>query len=333
MDFVWLMLALVAFIVLVCVVRSAVGKLRLSRSLAARGVFVNKPHWRVTLKNKLKLSTLIFAVVFVFFFVYSIMLLFPVLWGFLSSLKSGGIRGEYFHNMFGLPTAWKFENYVIAFETISDSGISFLGMFWNSIWFALGSAWINMEFTAAFAYVLNKYRFRGRSLLYGIALFMVSVPIGASMVSTYRLMYDLHLANSMLILLTAANVYGMNLILTHAYWSNISWTYAEAAQIDGAGFYYTYFKIMRPQVMPLMFTLGLLSFIAKWNDYMSPLLYLPDRPTLATGLYRFRAIAERKFDYPSLYAGMFICLLPILVIFAVFSERLLGKVSMGGIKG
>ena len=90
---------------------------------------------------------------------------------------------------------------------------------------------------------------------------------------------------------------------------------------------------MRPQVLPLMFTLGLLAFITKWNDYMSPLLYLPDMPTLATGLYRFRSIAERKFDYPSLYAGMFICLLPILIIFAIFSERLLGKVSMGGIKG
>ena len=134
-----------------------------------------------------------------------------------------------------------------------------------------------MEFTAAFAYVLNKYTFRGRGFLYGIALFMVSVPIGASMVSTYRLIYALNLDNSMLILVTAANVYGMNLILTYAYWANISWTYAEAAQMDGAGFYYTYFKIMRPQVLPLMFTLGLLAFITKWNDYMSPLLYLPDR--------------------------------------------------------
>ncbi len=333
MDFIWLMVALVGIVIAVSIVFAVLAKVRMAKSLAARGVRVSRQFWRVNLKKIFKLSNLIFAIVFIFFLIYAVMLLFPVVWGFLSSLKSGGIHGEYFHNMFGLPTEWKFSNYVQAFETISDSGISFVGMFWNSTWFALGSAWITMEFTAAFAYVLNKYKFRGRAFLYGIALFMVSVPIGASMVSTYRLIYDLNLDNSMLILVTAANVYGMNLILTYAYWTNISWTYAEAAQIDGAGFYYTYFKIMRPQVLPLMFTLGLLAFITKWNDYMSPLLYLPDMPTLATGLYRFRSIAERKFDYPSLYAGMFICLLPILIIFAIFSDRLLGKVSMGGIKG
>ncbi len=333
MDFVWLMVALVAVVFVIALAAKLLAKIRMARALAARGVRVTKSFWKIGLKNKLKFSSLIFAIVFLFFLVYAVMLLFPVVWGLLSSLKSGGIRGEYFHNMFGLPQDWMFSNYVQAFETISDSGISFVGMFWNSTWFALGSAWISMEFTAVFAYVLNKYRFRGRSFLYGIALFMVSVPIGASMVSTYRLIYGLNLDNSMLILVTAANVYGMNLILTYAYWTNISWTYAEAAQMDGAGFYYTYFKIMRPQVLPLMLTLGLLCFITKWNDYMSPLLYLPDMPTLATGLYRFRSIAERKFDYPSLYAGMFICLLPILIIFAIFSERLLGKVSMGGIKG
>lgn len=333
MDFVWLMVALVACVFVISVIIKVLTKIRMAKSLVARGVEVTKSFWKINLKNKFSFSSIIFAIVFIFFLIYAVMLLFPVVWGLLSSLKSGGINGEYFHNMFGLPQDWKFSNYAEAFETISDSGISFVGMFWNSTWFALGSAWISMEFTAVYAYVLNKYKFRGRSFLYGIALFMVSVPIGASMISTYRLIYGLNLDNSMLILVTAANVYGMNLILTYAYWTNISWTYAEAAQMDGAGFYYTYFKIMRPQVMPLMLTLGLLCFITKWNDYMSPLLYLPDMPTLATGLYRFRSIAERKFDYPSLYAGMFICLLPILIIFAIFSERLLGKVSMGGIKG
>lgn len=333
MDFVWLIIAVVLIIIAISLLNTLLTQKRIAKTLAKQGIRITKTPWKVKVKSRFVPSTIIFAFAFLFFLIYAIMLLFPVVWGFISSLKSGGIHGEYFHNMFGLPADWKFRNYIDAFDAISDSGISFLGMFWNSTWFALGSAWISMEFTAIFAYVLNKYKFRGRSFLYGIALFMISVPIGASLVSTYRLIYDLGLDNSMLILITAANVYGMNLIMVYSYWTNISWTYAEAAQIDGAGFYYTYFKIMRPQVMPMMLTLGILSFIAKWNDYLSPLMYLPDKPTLATGLYRYRSIAERQFDYPRLYAGMMICCAPILIIFAVFSDRLLGKVSMGGIKG
>ena len=118
MDFVWLMVALVVIVIAVSIAFGILAKVRMARSLAARGVHVTKAFWRINLKKIFRPSSLIFAIVFIFFLIYATMLLFPVIWGFLSSLKSGGIRGEYFHNMFGLPTEWKFSNYVQAFETI-----------------------------------------------------------------------------------------------------------------------------------------------------------------------------------------------------------------------
>lgn len=289
-------------------------------------------------KNKIsyvrsKGEIVLFACVFVFFILYAAALVYPVVWGFLSSLKE---PLDYLSDNFGLPKfPLKFRNYIDAFELIQDeaSEQTFLGMFWNSLWFAGGSAIINMEFVSAYAYVLNKYKFRGRNFLYGLCLFMMAVPIGASFVSTYRLMYRLHLNDSYLILLTSCSVYGMNLMLFYSYYSNISWSYAEAAQMDGANFYQIYFQTMRPQAMPMAFTLGLLQFIGKWNDYMSPLLYLESMPTLATGLYKYQSVAERSGDYPLLFAGLIICLIPIMILFGIFSEKLMQNINIGGLKG
>ena len=284
-------------------------------------------------KLKPKRSTaekVLFALVFVFFCIYAFALIYPVMWGLGSSFKT---VDDYFDNRFGFPTEWKFENYIKAIELIENGGMTFPQMAWNSIWFSLGSAWINMEFISAYAYVLNKYKFPGRNFLYGLCLFIMSVPIGASFVSTYRLYHDLQLTNSYLILLTATSVYGMNLMLFHSYYSNISNSYMEAAKIDGANFYQIYFQIMRKQAGPLALTLGLMLFIAKWNDYMSPLLYLDKMPTLATGLYRYQTIVERNGNYPVLFAGLFLCLLPILIIFIIFNEKMMNGINVGGLKG
>ena len=132
--------------------------------------------------NRTNAEKVLFAFVFLLFCIYAFMLIYPVVWGFTSSFKT---IDDYFENRFGLPTEWNLKNYPNALEIISNGGMSFLQMAWNSIWFALGSAWINMEFISAYAYVLNKYKFKGRNFLYGLCLFMMSVPVGASFVSCF----------------------------------------------------------------------------------------------------------------------------------------------------
>ena len=284
-------------------------------------------------RNRIKktpLETVLFAIVFTLFSIYSAALIYPYVWGINSSLKGAS---EYYENLFGLTQTWKFNNYVRAIREITDGGYSFLDMAYNSLWFAGGSAIISAEFISAYAYVLNKYRFKGRDFLYNLCVFILAFPIGATFTASYRLMYDLRLTNSYLILLTATSVYSMNLILMHSYYSNISRAYMEAAQIDGANFYQIYFKAMRPQAVPMILTLALTTFISKWNDYMSPLLYLPKMPTLSTGLFRYQAIVERSGNYPVLFAGLLICAIPIMLLFLAFNGKLMGNISVGGLKG
>lgn len=273
---------------------------------------------------------ILFSVVFTLFAIYAFMLFYPLLWGVISSFKG---EVDYDTKPFSFPTVWHFDNYVQAVNTISAQNTTFLQMLWNSTWFAAGSAIIHMEFTSAYAYVLNKYNFRGKKFLYGLCLFMMSVPIGATFVPTYRLMHGLHITNSYLILITAINVYGMKLIMCYSYYNNISNAYVEAAQIDGANFYTIYFKAMRPQATPILIALIILEFIEKWNDYMSPLLYLSKMPTLATGLYKYQLELEWGGQIPILFAGIVICTIPIFIIFIFFSNKLMDNISIGGLKG
>ena len=281
-------------------------------------------------KRSIPVDKIVIACVVIFFSLYGIIQVYPLIWGFISSFKA---RLEYRREPFGLPEKWLVSNYKVALEKISDGGFSFFGMFWNSLWFALGSCLINTFCTMAYAYVLNKYVFKGRNFLYNLCIFIISVPIGGSLVAIYRLYYYLGMMNSPWILFSATGVYGMGLIVAHSYWNNVSWSYAEAAQIDGANFYQVFFKAMLPQVKPIMVTLILMGFIAKWNDYMSPMLYLPEMPTLSLGLFRYRTIVERSGNYPILFAGLMLCMLPILIIFAIFQDAMMENMSIGGLKG
>ena len=92
-------------------------------------------------------------------------------------------------------------------------------------------------------------------------------------------------------------------------------------------------KVMLPLAKTMFFTLWLLMFIQFWNDYQTPLLYFPEKPTLSYGLYRFTVATNGAGkELPIRIAACFILMLPILIIFLFTSEKLIGNVSMGGLK-
>lgn len=281
-------------------------------------------------EKRSKLDRIVFAVVFVVFFSYALSLIYPFVWGFFSSLKT---PREYGTSPDFFPHSWKWSNYIDAFKNLQVGDSNIFSMLWNSIWFSVGSIVINLFFTSLTAYVLCNYEFKGKKILLIVNMLVVFVPVYGGFASTYRFYYQSGMVNSYLILLSATGGFSFNTMLLYGFFSNISKTYSEAAQMDGAGHFLTYFKIMLPQASPMILALFLLGFIGKWNDYMTPILYLEQMPTLATGLFRYQEIAMRKSLYPTLYAGLFISLIPILILFAFFSKTLMNNVSLGGIKG
>ena len=110
--------------------------------------------------------------------------------------------------------------------------------------------------------------------------------------------------------------------------------YEQAAKIDGANNFFILIKIILPLVRNIFFTVMLVNFIAFWNDYQVPLMYMPSYPTLAYGMYILANTKENGLStVPMRMTGAMLLFLPILAVFIIFQNRLLGNLTMGGIKG
>ena len=108
----------------------------------------------------------------------------------------------------------------------------------------------------------------------------------------------------------------------------------EAAYIDGAGNFAIFFKIIFPISVGTYVTIALINFISFWNDYTTPLIYMPNIPTVAYGLYGFiqESTEGDKVGTPIKLAACMLVFIPNFVIFLVFRNKLIGNISMGGLK-
>ena len=119
----------------------------------------------------------------------------------------------------------------------------------------------------------------------------------------------------------------------YGFFSNISWSYAEAVFLDGGGHFTAFFKIMLPQAKACILTLCIVAFIGNWNDYMTSLLFLPSYPTVASGLYLITRDAARDNQVPLSFAALVVSVVPVVVVFACFSDTIMKNFSVGGLKG
>ena len=285
---------------------------------------------------KSKFEKVIMVIVFVFFFVYAITLIYPFIWAFLNSLKT---NREYFDNSFSLPSQWLFKNYIEVFSFLEvpksnpmyTTGLG--AMFLNSVWFTVGTSFLGIASSTMVAYALAKYKFPGRSVIYGVAIFVMIIPIVGSMPAYYRLVHNIGIYNSPLYLVTATGGIGFNFIVMYGFFKNVAWSYAEAGFIDGASNWQAFLFIMMPQASPAFFSLFVIACVGVWNDYMTPLLYLPDYPTVPTGLFLFKQVSTQANNEPLYFAGVLISLLPVLVLFIAFQDIIMSNTVAGGLKG
>ncbi len=275
------------------------------------------------------------SIAYMIFWIYTASLIFFIVWAFYNSVKTDD---EFLFNMNALPTVWHFSNYADAYRFIEHNDTGFIGMFINSIWFASGSALLSTFFHAVTGYVFAKYRFPGKEIAFSFILFTISLPIVGSLPSMYKVVYSLHLEESPLYLVTYMGGFGSNFLIMYAFFNGIDRTYMEAADIDGATRFEVFFKIMLPLAGGPFLSLFLLTFIAQWNNYETPILFLSLMPTLSSGLYEFSMIMkfpQEDIISPQMtfYAGTLLASIPVIILVIAFGEKLMTNVNIGGIKG
>ena len=274
---------------------------------------------------------ILFGTVFVLFVFYALSILYMLLFCFNASLKNGG--RQFIADNVSLSWPPKFRNYADAFSALTLAETTFLGMIGNSVWFALGNAFFNIASSCVAAYVVCKYKFFGRNFLYGLVLVVMMIPVYGALPAKYRMLHNLGMIDSPLYLLSAAGGFDFSFLIIYAFFKNVPWSYAEAAFIDGASHTKVFFKVMLPMALPAISASFVTNFIGNWNNYDAPLLFLPNMPTLASGLFVYERVIERLSNQPIYFAGVIMSLIPILIIFAVFQNSIMQNVYAGGLKG
>ena len=229
-----------------------------------------------------------------------------------------------------LPESWmNFDNFIKAYK-MANMGRAFLNSFIVMICVLTVSIIIGTQL----AYVLNRFKFHGNTLIRNLFLFASLLPGVAMQVTVYNIMSSLGFINHLygyIIMMCGTDVISIYIFIQ--YMENIPVSLDESAIIDGASYWTIYYKIMLPLLKPAIVTSCILKGVGVYNEYYAANLYLQDKDlhTIATSLYTF--VGPMGSQYNLICAGVIISLLPALIIFIIFQKQIYSGITAGAVKG
>ena len=234
-------------------------------------------------------------------------------------------------NVMVLPKSWlNFDNFVTAFQQ-ANMGRAFLNSFIIMVCVLVASTFIGTQL----AYVLNRFKFPGNSLIRSAFLFASLLPGVAMQVALYEIMYTIHFINSLpgyIIMMCGTDVISIYIYIQ--FFENIDVSLDESAIVDGASYFTIFYRILLPLLKPAIVTACILKGVSTWNEYYSANLYLQDKTkyaTVATSLYTFVGPLGSKYNL--ICAGVIISLLPILIVFILCQDQIYSGLTSGAVKG
>ncbi len=251
------------------------------------------------------------------------MVLMPWLWALLSSFKP---RDEIMSTGF-LPERWQIENYVgLLGETL------YLRWLLNSIIVSLSAMALGMVVCAMGGFAFAKYEFVGKSVLFWIVIASVSIPPFTTVIPLFGWLAKLGMLNTypVLVLPFAASAFG--LFMMRQYMATLPNELIEAARIDGCSDFKLFFTIVVPLSRPAIGTVGILIFIASWNSYIWPLIFMraEDMFTLPVGIAGLNS--EQTPEYGKVMAAAILSCLPIVTVFFLMQKQIISGLTRGAVK-
>jgi raffinose/stachyose/melibiose transport system permease protein/N-acetylglucosamine transport system permease protein len=251
-------------------------------------------------------------------------------WAFMLSLKSE--QEFYSTKPWSIPLHPNFHAYHVAWS-IGQFGSFFL----NSVIVTGVSVVASVGFASLASYVLGRIEFRGRGLVSALFLSGMMLPPFLLAIPLYFLLEDLHLLGTIwaLVVVETAAALPFNIYVLTGYFRTLPYDFEEAAAIDGASSLRTFLSIMLPLARPALTSLGILQTVFIWNDLFYPLVFTTNEQnsTIPLGLLRLSFNAEKGGGYTTLFAGLIITVVPVLLLFAVAQDRIIRGLTAGAVKG
>src|SRR6478735_156224 len=259
---------------------------------------------------------------------WSAIVIVPLLWVLMSSVKT---TDAILSKPLALPTSLNFVNYVNAWKTV---GIG--KWFFNTVVVVGFALVIVMILGAMCAYVLARYQFWGNRLIYYTMLAGLTFPVFMAIVPLFFILKNIGLLNTLpgLILTYVAFALPFTVFFLYSFFRTLPNEIYEAAQVDGAGEWRTFFQIMLPMARPGMAAVAIFNFLGLWNQFLLPVALNTnqDNYVLSQGMASFASQAGYAVDFGALFAAVVITIIPVLIVYIIFQRQLQGSVSSGTIK-
>jgi N-acetylglucosamine transport system permease protein len=261
--------------------------------------------------------------------IWAAMVIFPFLWMIMTSLKTDR---EILTDPFGLPEALQWKNFERAWTSAN------IGQYVGNTLIVLSMSLTGtLLISAMAAYVLSRFEFPGNRILFLGFTAGLMFPMFLGLVPLYFLLDDLHLRNTYVGLALVYIAYSLpfTIFFLLGFFKTLPGEVAEAAIVDGASQYQTFFQIMLPMAKPGLIAMGIFNFLGQWNQFLLPLVLMQteSRYMLSQGL-NFLAIQQGyDNDYSALFAAMTITMVPTLIVYILFQRRLESGLTAGALKG
>lgn len=264
----------------------------------------------------------LYVIAFLTMAIIVIPLAFSVLGGFRNSQQLSA-------DPVGLPSPWVWENY----STLLRSG-SFWRQVWNSTFIAIVTTIVVLPAASLAAFVLARYEFRGRELIYGLFTLGLLFPIAVAILPLFIVLRQVGLLSNPLGVALPQAAFGLpiSIIIMRPFFRGVPQALQDAARIDGCGPFRFYWHVMLPLSRPVLSTIAVITLVGSWNAFLLPLLVLidPDQHTLPIGVNNISS--QFSTDYSRVLAYTSLSMIPALIFYALAERQIVSGLTSGAVK-
>ncbi|MEZ5593423.1 MAG: carbohydrate ABC transporter permease [Gammaproteobacteria bacterium] len=250
----------------------------------------------------------------------------PFVWTALMSVRT---TSEISADPYAWPETWHWSKYLDAWYSSN-----YAAYFWNSTIVVVVSVILLSVIGALAAHCLARYRFRGNRLVYFVIFSTIIFPPQITIIALFQVLVEYGLFNSHigLILVYVSIQLPLTVFLLEGFFARLPQDLFDAARMDGYSDLEIFWRITVPVGMPAIITTMILNTIHLWNEFLYAVVLITDddKRTLPLGIQKF--MGDRLEDTGMIATGMMIAVIPIIIIYAVFSEKLIQGMTAGAVK-
>lgn len=252
--------------------------------------------------------------------------LYPILLMILSSFKKSV---DIYKDPLGFPSTFSLDTY----RTLL-SKIPFTTYFINSLFVSVVSVVLIVVVCSLASFYIARFKFSWNHALFFIFLLGMMIPIKLGIVPLFILMRDLGLINSLwsLILMNTATGIPLSILILTGFFKTMPSELEEAARMDGAGNLRVLWYVVLPLMRPALGTVVIINFIAAWNDFFFPLIFITEKMKRTIPVGMMSLFGEHSADWGSLFAGLTLASLPMILLFFIASKQFMEGLTAGAIK-